>query len=758
MLATLPVYAACLLAGMMLAYSTEWSQYWLAGLVLIPWLLYQSWGSTGRILGWLLLGLLWPLLWLQPYHLQIPTKWENQTLLAEGWIASIPEPAYRSTRFELADVKLQHDGHTLPLQGRLQLSWYNAPALQAGQGWRISVRLRRPRGFRNPGSLDYERLLFIRQIAATGTVNTATNPELLPDKRYPVTQLRQKIHEQLHTVLTSHSMLGILSALAIGERQAISQHQWQVLNATGTTHLMAISGLHIGLVAGLLYGLIFSLWSRITILLRYCPAPKATMLLAWIGACGYAALAGFALPTQRALLMLAVLTLAVLCTRLASACRVLALALISVLLYDPTASLSAGFWLSFGAVAVLTYLLFGRQGKFWPRAIVLQLGLSLALIPATLWFFQYATLIAPLANLIAIPWVSVMVVPFTLLGAVCSLFSDTLAWGLWQLAGQNMEVLWWLLGQFSQLDGLQFRLPAPPLWTLPFALFGMVLLLAPRGWPGRWLGLLLCLPLFTFEQSEPDSGTAWFTLLDVGNGLAAVVRTEQHVLVYDTGARLGADLDAGKAVIIPFLRQQGISKIDVLIVSHASAHHYGGVRSLQAAFPIQHILTGTPDQISLSNAQACEQGILWHWEGVSLKILHPPAKGYWRDQAASCVLLVETGGQRLLLMGDLEQPGLATIKPYLSDLGHIDILVPPHHGWRTLPEADWLAHLQPDYVLFASRYRNRYGYPRAATKQQYPAAQLLNTAHSGAIQFVLGSKPLHAVEYRQQNLRYWHTP
>jgi len=759
----LSLKAVFLLGGLLVFHNqADWpSESWLLGLIPALWLLFR--GGRWQLIGWFMLGMTWPLLWISPIQLQLPLDWETEDVVAQGWIATLPERlGQHDMRFELAEVSLSRNGQSIALQGRVQLTWYKVPTAhpQVGEPWRFTVRLRRPRSFSNPAGFDYERWLFNRQIAARGSIRKQAEPQrLVGEQRYPVTRLRQHIATRLQELLPAHPLQGVLSALAIGDRQAISQDQWRVFNATGTTHLMAISGLHIGLVAGLVYFLAYGVWSRSAVLLHAWPAPKAAMLSAWCGACAYAALAGFALPTQRALLMLAVVTLARLTARPWQGHRVLALALIAVLLYDPLAPLSAGFWLSFSAVAVLIFLLAGRSQAWFKRLFLIQLVLPLALLPASLWFFQSATLAAPLANIIAIPWISTLVVPFTLLGAIFSLVNDTLAQACLQLAATNMKWLWYGLQTLSSFNMLLLKLPAPPPWTLVFALPGIFLLLAPRGMPGRYLALPLCLPLLFFPQSAPAPGQAWFTLLDVGDGLAAVIRTQHHVLVYDTGSGSGRSLDTGRTVLVPYLYQQGLQSIDTLIISHAAAHHSGGVRSLRAAFPINTLLSGTPAQIAIPNIQSCQVGQHWHWDGVLFRILHPTGKGHGAEN--SCVLLVQAGAHKLLLLGDLQGHGIQALLPQLAAISPINILVAPWHGWRPLTEPDLLHLSQPDYVLFSSRHKNRYGYPRPETWASYAAtgAQTLNTATEGAIQFVLGAPvPLQAQSFRRDKRRYWHTP
>lgn len=722
------------------------------------------WHRWLRPPGWLALGFLWTLAWALPLStLQLPAELQGADLVVTGWIASLPATEWRATRFEFTPASVSHDGHPIPLNGRLRLSWYDEPPpqLAVGDRWRFTVRLKRPRGFMNPGGFDYERWLFINGITATGYVRTEPVPvRLATAERYPVDRLRQSIAQRFAALLDGDPYRGILTGLAVGNRQAISDDQWQLLRRTGTGHLMAISGLHVGLVAGLVFWLARWLWTRLPGMALRWPAPKAAAVASLAGATGYALLAGLSLPTQRALVMLAVVLLALLRQRPALPSRLLSAALLAVLIVDPGAPLSAGFWLSFGAVAALLYALVGR----YPRRgtlrhwISLQLVILLALAPITLRAFQTITPIAPLANLIAIPWAGLTLVPLSLLAALASLINDTLAAGLLAIASAAADFLWRVLRGLDALPIDQIVLPAPPLWTLLFALPGLALLLGPRGLPCRWLGLPLCLPLIFAPIPRPAPGTARFTLLDVGSGLAAVVQTADHVLVYDTGPWLGPGFNAGDAVLVPFLRQAGWSRIDRLIVSHADSQHTGGVRALLAAMPADRILTSSPHAVPIAGAEPCRAGQRWTWDGVRFEMLHPaPGAGLGGDDD-SCVLRVEAGGRRLLLAGDLQADGLRALLPALKP---VDILVAPHQGRRELPVPELLSATRPRYVLFATGYRNRWGYPRPATVSQYTAtgANLLNTVDNGAIRFELrDDQPLRPIRYRQQARHYWHTP
>jgi competence protein ComEC len=692
------------------------------------------------------------------------TGLESTDLQVTGWVDAIPEPLYRRTRFYLEVDQLYHQNQRIPLTGRLRLYWYdNPPVLQVGDQWSLTVRLRKPRGLANPGGFDYERWLFVNGIVAQGYVRPWPKPQRLAEAvRYPVDRFRQRLAERIARELNGNAYTGIITALAIGERQGISNAQWQLLSQTGTGHLIAISGLHVGLIAGLIFAGARYVWSRSTTLVKRWPASKAAALAALLGAIGYALLAGMALPTQRALIMLTIVLISVLGQRPIVPSRVLALALLGVLIVDPNAPLSGGFWLSFGAVAVIFYTLTGRRPMNRPLHswLTLQCSITLALLPAVLILFQQLPVLSPVANLIAIPWASVTVIPLTLLAVLAGFVSETAQAGLLQLAALTMDWLWSFLSWLGELPGIKQIMPSPPLWTLLFCVPGLVLLLAPKGMPGRWLGGVLCLPLLCFPRPVPAPGEVWFTLLDVGDGLSAVVRTANHKLVYDTGPRRGSSFDAGRVALVPFLRQQGVTEVDTLLISHADNAHQGGTRALLEQFAVQRILTSSPLDVPVQGAKPCQAGMTWVWDQVRFGILHPPAQGSFSDDEASCVLLVEAAGGRILLPGDIEASAkTALVKAYGDDL-KAQILVAPHHGTRSLSSPLFVNTVQPDYVLFSTGYQSRSKPSKLERRVFYETqgATVLDTVDEGAITFRLGSSgELFPESYRRQFRRYWHS-
>ena len=714
------------------------------------------------------LGFLWA--WLNAALIlqrQFPTALEGQDVVVEGVIASLPEKDIRRAHFEFVATKLNQGTVAFPEPGRIALNWYYPDAkLRVGDAWRLHVRLKRPHGLRNPGGFDYEAWLFRHRIRATGYVRDAADNRLLSSHAWeqPVNRLRQELAQGISAALGEREFAGIIRALAVGDRAAITHGQWQTLIATGTNHLVAISGLHVGMIAGIAFFLMRGLWSRVPRLCLRCPAPKAGAIGGIIAALSYAALAGFSIPTQRSLIMVMVVMGSVVRGRKVRPSHVLAWALILVLLWDPLGVLEPGFWLSFAAVGVIFYGMGQRlspSGPWWKWGRV-QVLIALGLMPLLLILFQRVSLVAPFANLLAVPWVTLVVVPLTLLGAVLILPLPIIGGSFLILANGAMSWLWLLLQELGHSDFAQWLQPAPPLWTYVPALVGTVWMLAPRGIPGRWLGGVLLAPMVLVNPARPQPGEAWFTLLDVGQGLAAVVETAGHVLVFDAGPASGERFDAGNVVVVPFLRHYGIHKVDTLIVSHGDMDHRGGVPAVLRQTKVQRLLTSVPDKIQWrqGRVESCVAGQTWQWDGVRFEILYPLADQPYRGNDASCVLKVQTARQSLLLPGDIEHRSEQLLLEAEAAQLPSDILVAPHHGSKTSSTAAFLQAVHPDYALFAVGYHNRYGFPRPAVTARYAeeGARLLDSASDGAITFRLGSPASPAPDtFRQQSRHYWNS-
>ena len=717
-------------------------------------------------LWWLAAGLGWA--WLQGHLLlaqALPAALEGRDLVIEGVVASLVEQDPRRSRFVFTVEEAHDQGRLVEVPGRVRLNWYRAPVVpRAGERWRLKVRLKRPHGFMNPGGFDYEAWLFQRRIRALGYVRKSTdNQRLRPASAWSLNGWRQGLRERLAQQLDQAPFRGVLTALSLGERSGITAGQWQVLRDTGTTHLMAISGLHVGLVAGFAFLLGRWLWGRSAWLCLRWPKQQAAALLALIAALAYALMAGFSIPTQRALIMLGVWVLAGLWRRNPAPAEILAAALLLVLLRDPLAVLAAGFWLSFAAVAVILYVHAGYRGGAgpWWRWGRIHVLIALGLLPLTALFFQQQSLVSPLANLLAVPWVSLLVTPLTLAGSLLSLLWPAAGGLLLNLADQAMQWLWQALAMLASWPFARLELPVAGAASLFLALAGVAVLLLPRGLPGRWLGGVMLLPLLFPRSPRPEPGEAWFTLLDVGQGLAAVVRTERRVLVFDTGPRFSAGFDTGAAVLVPFLRRQGLSRLDMLVISHADNDHIGGAESLLRALPARRVLSSRPDRLPGHPAEACRQGMQWQWDGVDFAFLHPGGKAAGRaGNDASCVLRVRAGGKTLLLPGDIEAGAERQLLARYAGRLRADILVAPHHGSRTSSSPAFARAVAPRHVLFAVGYRNRYRFPHADVSGRYRRLHALawDSARHGALLFRLEpGRPLAApVAWRVQAARYWH--
>jgi competence protein ComEC len=688
----------------------------------------------------------------------LPDEMQGRDLQVRGSIADVPVSRGEFTRFAF-DIDAGHTARRLPR--RVRLSWYGkAPPLAYGERWQLTVRLKRPHGLRNPGTFDYETWLVQNAIRALGYVRDMPgNRRLAPSAGAWLSGTRQHVAAALGSAGYRHGAL--LSALTTGLRSGMSDAQWRVLRATGTSHLFAISGLHIGLVAMLGHLLCSVCW-------RYGKVFTKSVSRARFAACGalscafcYAALAGFSVPTQRALIMLAVLLLGVFAARGVRPGASLGAAMIAVLSLDPWSPLSSGFWLSFGAVAAIAWLLAGRvslRGKAAAFARV-QYGLALLLAPLTLWFFQQAPLLGAAANALAVPVVSVVTVPSALGGlawaGVFSQFDNPLL----HLADTSLDLLWMLLTPASEWQHAQWAPPAVSWLAVTFAAAGVALLTAPRSPVPRYLGVFLLAPLSFPVLDRPPHAAFDITVLDVGQGLAVVIETQHRVLLYDAGVKLSPTYDMGGDVVLPFLRWRGRRRVDKLLVSHADNDHAGGVATVAAGVKVAQILTSVPDALpSLRAAHQCVAGSRWRWDGVLFEILHPPAGWPGRRNDKSCVLRVSTGSRAVLIPGDIERPAERLLAGSPATL-RADVLLVPHHGSDTSTTARLLTRVQPAYAVISAGYRNRFGFPHrhVCARLRARKIKILTTATSGAVAFRVGPVAVSVpVRHRRIERRFWH--
>lgn len=686
---------------------------------------------------------------------QLPDAYQNKELKLQGYIASLPQQQEQRISFDFVVTEPAGD-----FPEKIRLGWYYPEVrLAAGQSWELTAKLRKPHGRLNPGGFDFESWLFANHIGATGYVRGKPPPREIdssPGIAQTFAICRQAIADRLDAALPGAKQLGVIKALTIGSQNAITQQQWQVFRKTGVVHLIVISGSHISLIAGLVYFWVRRIWARMGIL---SVAPqRAAALLAWLAAVFYAGLAGYSVPTLRAVIMLGVALAAIAWQRNTAPMQILLLALLAVLLFDPLAVLSVGFWLSFAAVALLIYVSAGRLARpsYWREATLAQLATACGLSPLLIVFFQQVSLISPIANWLAVPVIGLLIVPAALLATLLLFVWPGLAALLLSALDAILQALWWVLSEMAALPLTSISCLQPPWYALVLAGAGVLLLLAPRGFPCRYLSPLLFLPLLFVAVDKPPFGEARLTLLDVGQGLAAVIQTAEHTLVFDTGARYSEFSDMGDSVVLPFLRQQGIARIDALVVSHGDNDHSGGAESLLAELPTDQVLSSVPAWAERAHGRYCRAGQHWRWDDVDFSVLSPPDNGFERENDNSCVLRVSAARQSFLLTGDIEQAAENwLVREYAEQLAS-KVLIAPHHGSKTSSSQALLERVNPQLILIPAGHLNRFGFPHRPVVERYRQLGIpwLNSAEQGAI-VMAGETPSSE---RMRRRRYWLAP
>ncbi len=717
---------------------------------------------------------------------------EGRNLLVTGVVANLPQHGPSGLRFQFK-VEQAEWQDTAPARGDgsavrpapvlpplISLGWYNnfsdevalddpRNALQAGQRWRLPLRLKQPHGSLNPEGFDVELLWFEQGVGATGYVRVARGgppAERLDDAAgYPVQRLREAVRQAIARQVTDPRLAGVLAALAVGDQAGIEREDWDVFRRTGIAHLVSISGVHVTMFAWAAGVLASRLWRRSPRLMLRLPASMAGRWLGLAMATAYAVLAGWGVPAQRTVIMLVTTGL------LRSGGQrwpwplVLLAAAVVVTVFDPWALLQPGFWLSFTAVGLLMVSgqaddpaaaasaadapdpasaspAAGGRGRAIDRLngrlngrlqghlhghLRAQLVATFGLAPLSVVFFQQLSLVGGLANLLAIPLVTLVITPLALLGIL-------VPWA-WTLAAAVVQAMVWGLGLLAQWPWAVYQAPAAPAWAVACGLLGAVLGLLPVPWALRWLALPLVLPLLWPPLVRPAAGGFDVLAADIGQGTAVLVRTRHHLLVYDTGPQYSRDNDAGLRVLLPLLGARGERRIDLLVLSHRDIDHVGGAASLLAGQPVAalqssleagHPLLAQAARLGVP-ASRCDAGQRWTWDGVAFEWLHPTPQEHAdarKSNALSCVLRVaDSTGRSMLLTGDIEAPQEAALLQRLyagggSTLASTVLLV-PHHGSRTSSSAEFIDAVQPRTAVVQAGYRSRYGHPAPDVMQRY---------------------------------------
>lgn len=728
------VYAVAVLAACLVGAGVYGRPAWRRGWVCLLMGALLAWGLTGwRAAVWQASAL--------------PAVWEGRDLRVTGVIVDMPQTVEHGVRLrfqveqaQAVDASAAPDAPEQPVAlGLLALTWYGelpAQGLQAGQRWAWTVRLKAPHGERNPHSMDWELWLWSQRIQATGYVrHTRGNlpPQWLAQTAAaPIAQWRGQLLQAMQAPAGASAReaasFGVVQALVTGAQSRIGRADWQLFRDTGVAHLVSISGLHITMFAWLAVAVVNLLWRRSPRCCLWLPAPIAAGWAGWLLATAYAVFSGWGIPAQRTIGMLFIVVLLRSQGRVWPWPYVWLVVLSAVVLLDPWSLLQAGFWLSFVAVGVLFAA--QPQGDRVPatrgrhavqRLLREQALVGLALAPLTLLLFGQISVVGMLANLWAIPWVTLVITPLSMLGAIWP--------ALWTLAAHCVSAMVWLLEVMAAWPLAVLYFAQPPWWAGCAGVLGCLWLVLP--WGGRWraMGLPLVVPMLAWTPHLPAYGHFELLALDVGQGSAVLLRTQRHSLLFDAGPRWSAQTDAGERIVVPVLRALGVTP-SAMVISHSDSDHAGGAASVQQAFPAM--------QWRGAGGLPCVQGQFWEWDGVRFEVLHP-----WQTAAAaapaganarSCVLKVRShSGHSALLTGDIE----AAQEHALLQAGvalDAHLLLVPHHGSKTSSSAAFVQAVQPAMAIVQAGYRNRFDHPAPAVVQRFQQAgvTLVQTPSCGA--------------------------
>ena len=763
--AVTPITALAVLAGVLAAQALPAQLPIIINLVVALAALYAMSFARARWIAIIVLAFAWSALRGQwAMDARLPFELEGRDFDVIGTVDELPERREDASRFVLRIESTTLAGESVSLRGLARLSWYSkdVPEIAPCSRWQMRVRLKRPRGLVNTSGFDFERYALERGINAVGYVRESTKARELPGPMLCVDRWRDRIARGIATAVSDPHDARLLQALAVGDTRGLTPADWDVARANGVTHLLSISGFHVGVAA--LFGAWLArafCWLYPALLLRL-PRPLVESSAALLAAIGYGALAGNSLPTLRTVLMIGVFALTRATRRNGSIAQSLALAALLLLLVDPLSVLGVGFWLSFVGVA---FLMLGLE---LPRGLTghlkalgkAQMVMTLSLLPLSFWFFGQTSLLGAFSNLLAVPLVSLAIVPLALIAALLLLIWAPLATPFLIVGAWLAHAQWWSWRAIATWPGAHWTLPEISPLALTLAMLGAVWLFLPRGLPLRWLGLFLFLPLLMPVIKRPSQGGFDALFVDVGQGLSVLVRTRYHAMLYDAGARFPSGFDLGSAAVLPSLHGLGLESLDIAIVSHADNDHAGGVPAVLTQWPDAKVFGGETARGDIA-LRPCRDGQRWNFDGVVIRVLRPPvqdAKGT-KSNDQSCVVLVEGQGGRLLLTGDISETTEPAIARMLDRGDPRPLMLSvPHHGSNRSSSQAFIRALQPSMAIASAGWLSRFGHPHPLVVKRYADAgiPLLNTANSGALMIhVAVDGTFDVVKQRERRRAYW---
>lgn len=725
-------------------------------LVAIVCLLFSIKWSIMRPVALFLLVMSWSVYQAQSYlNQRLPTAIEGQTFRVLVEVNGLPEMTKFGQRVRVQPLELRSKlSYQLPQNSYWQLNSQKIIPFRPNQQWQLTVTLKRPHGTVSMGAFDYEAWLLSEHITATGKISRAV---LISEADWSINEWRLQVRERFQQAFVNNPDAGVALALLTGDRALVNDSSWDLYAATGTSHLMAISGTHVMLAAVIVAWLLMQLAKQYPLLFIHIPLQRLRLPVVLIVALAYGCLAGLSLPTLRTLVMLSLSVFIAWWQRDVSGLAILLRAFVLIVLWQPLSVHAIGFWLSFMAVAILIFWSgWQRQEHHWLAFSRLQLWLTLALLPLTLCFFGSFSLVSPLANLLAIPVITFMVVPLDLLGLVLGVLSTDLQIMAWQAAVwivQALNVLLSLLNKYLWAQQFWVFSPLP----LVFLTVACLIVLLPRGLVTRSLAMMLLLPVFFRWQTLPE-GALRVSVIDVGQGLSVLLETQHHSLLYDTGA----NMNAGERIIVPYLRWSGVRQLDTLMISHNDSDHTGGADALLAQIPIKKAMySAAPEGYTLAkntSQQLCQAGQQWQWEQVNFKVLSPIVGGHYdKDNNRSCVLRVSGQGFSLLLTGDMEAPAEKILLANTSSTLASQVLVLGHHGSKTSSTSEFLAAVKPQLAIVSAGYRNQFAHPSPSVIERLRSNNIAidNTINQGTLRYLFAPTQAIQKEVGRERGHYW---